>query len=99
MAKHPKKHESADDAERISPDATGVAPDVGLLGPDEIRALFAAKGELEETKARPGALEVLQRFGINHCCGAHLSLREAAAAAGVRVENVLEALAGARDRT
>lgn len=60
---------------------------------------LTAEITVEETKARPGALEVLQRFGINHCCGAHLSLREAAAAAGVRVENVLEALAGARDRT
>jgi iron-sulfur cluster repair protein YtfE (RIC family) len=60
---------------------------------------LSAELTVEETKAQSGALEVLQRFGINHCCGAHLSLREAAAAAGVRVEDVLEALAGARDRT
>ena len=50
----------------------------------------------EETVAavsqRPGALEVLQRLGINHCCGAHLSLREAAAAAGVSLEELLRAL-------
>jgi iron-sulfur cluster repair protein YtfE (RIC family) len=49
-------------------------------------------------KTRPGALEVLQRFGLNHCCGAHLSLRESAASAGVPVEDVLEALATAGAR-
>jgi iron-sulfur cluster repair protein YtfE (RIC family) len=53
---------------------------------------------VEQIKRRPGALDVLQRFGINHCCGAHLPLREAAAAAGVRVEEVLEALAPAGAR-
>jgi iron-sulfur cluster repair protein YtfE (RIC family) len=53
---------------------------------------------VEQVKGRPGALDVLQRFGLNHCCGGHLPLREAAAAAGVRVEDVLAALAatGAR---
>lgn len=60
---------------------------------------LSAEVTVEETKARPGALEILQRFGINHCCGAQLSLREASAAAGVRVDDVLEALAGARNRT
>jgi iron-sulfur cluster repair protein YtfE (RIC family) len=57
-----------------------------------------AETTVEEVKNRPGALDVLQRFGINHCCGAHLPLREAAAAAGVRVEEVLEALAPAGAR-
>jgi iron-sulfur cluster repair protein YtfE (RIC family) len=47
---------------------------------------------VEEAKSRPGALDVLQRFGINHCCGAHLPLREAAAAAGVAIGDVLKAL-------
>jgi iron-sulfur cluster repair protein YtfE (RIC family) len=53
---------------------------------------------VEQVKGRPGALEVLQRFGLNHCCGAHLTLRESAASAGVRVDDVLAALAepGAR---
>ena len=55
---------------------------------------LTAETTVEELKRRPGALEVLQRFGINHCCGAHLPLREAAAAAGVRAADVLEALAG-----
>ena len=36
----------------------------------------------------PGAFEVLKRTGINHCCGAHLSLREAAAA-GVPLDTLL----------
>lgn len=45
-----------------------------------------------EVSKRPGALEVLQRLGINHCCGAHLSLREAAAAAGVSLEELARAL-------
>jgi iron-sulfur cluster repair protein YtfE (RIC family) len=35
---------------------------------------------------------VLERFGLNHCCGAHLSLREGAAAAGVPLADVLTAL-------
>ena len=55
---------------------------------------LSANTTVEEAKRRPGALEVLQRFGINHCCGAHLPRREAAAAAGGPVEAVLEALAG-----
>jgi iron-sulfur cluster repair protein YtfE (RIC family) len=38
------------------------------------------------------ALAVLERFGLNHCCGAHLSLREAAAAAGVELAALLRAL-------
>jgi iron-sulfur cluster repair protein YtfE (RIC family) len=35
---------------------------------------------------------VLERFGLNHCCGAHLSLREGAAAAGVPLADLLAAL-------
>jgi iron-sulfur cluster repair protein YtfE (RIC family) len=40
----------------------------------------------------PGALQVLKELGINHCCGAHLTLGEAAAAAGVPLDTLLEAL-------
>ena len=55
----------------------------------------------EETVAevvgrRPGALDVLKEMGINHCCGAHLTLREAAAAAGVPLDALLVALAGSQ---
>ena len=39
-----------------------------------------------------GTLEVMKAMGINHCCGAHLSLTEAAASAGVSVESLLKAL-------
>lgn len=41
---------------------------------------------------RPGALDVMKEMGINHCCGAHLTLREAAAAAGVSLDALLAAL-------
>lgn len=44
------------------------------------------------THRRPQAMDVLKQRGINHCCGAHLTLREAAAAAGVPVETLLAAL-------
>lgn len=40
----------------------------------------------------PDARTVLERFGLNHCCGAHLSLREGAAAAGVALPELLAAL-------
>lgn len=46
----------------------------------------------EILREQPAARELLAAMGINHCCGAHLSLREAAAAAGVPVEIVLAAL-------
>jgi len=39
-----------------------------------------------------GALDVMKDMGINHCCGAHLSLREAAASAGVSLEALLDVL-------
>jgi hypothetical protein len=47
---------------------------------------------VDEIKQRPEALEALQRLGINHCCGGHLTLRAAAAAAGVELQTLLEAL-------
>jgi iron-sulfur cluster repair protein YtfE (RIC family) len=43
-----------------------------------------------------GALEIMQRLGINHCCGAGLTLAEAAASAGVPLDRLLQAL---NDRT
>ena len=41
---------------------------------------------------RAGALEIMKRMGINHCCGAQLTLSEAAAAAGVSLDTLLAAL-------
>ena len=41
---------------------------------------------------RAGALEIMKEMGINHCCGAHLTLSEAAAAAGVSFDGLLAAL-------
>jgi molecular chaperone GrpE len=52
--KKPKDAEEAEapDAGRISPEAAGVAPEVGLLGPDEIRDVFARAAERDDLKAR-----------------------------------------------
>lgn len=41
---------------------------------------------------RPWALEIMRTMGIDHCCGAHLTLREAAAAAGTPLPTLLAAL-------
>jgi len=38
------------------------------------------------------ALNIMKELGINHCCGAHLTLLEAAASAGVALEALLDAL-------
>ena len=46
----------------------------------------------EVAAQRAGALEILKDLGINHCCGAHLTLREAAAAASTPLDSLLEAL-------
>jgi len=40
----------------------------------------------------PGRLDTMKEMGINHCCGAHLTLREAAASAGITLEALLKAL-------
>lgn len=39
-----------------------------------------------------GALDTMKEMGINHCCGAHLTVREAAASAGVALDALLIAL-------
>jgi iron-sulfur cluster repair protein YtfE (RIC family) len=39
-----------------------------------------------------GTLDIMKEMGINHCCGAHLTLREAAASAGAKLEVLLDAL-------
>jgi iron-sulfur cluster repair protein YtfE (RIC family) len=53
---------------------------------------FHADQKVEEIGKDPAALAVLKAMGINHCCGGHLRLTEAAAAAGVPVEALLDKL-------
>jgi len=48
-------------------------------------------------REHPDALEVLKAHGIDYCCGGRLTLAEAAAAAGIPVEALLESL-GAFER-
>jgi iron-sulfur cluster repair protein YtfE (RIC family) len=54
-----------------------------------------AEQTVAEVSRDPRALAVLKAMGINHCCGAHLSLVEAAAAAALALAALLEALDGA----
>ena len=46
----------------------------------------------EVLDAHPELRPVFEALGLNHCCGAHLTLTEAAASAGVPLERVLAAL-------
>src|SRR5262245_3332412 len=46
----------------------------------------------EVVRDHPAALEVLKEEGINHCCGAQLTLSEAAAATGVDIARLLTVL-------
>ena len=43
-------------------------------------------------EAHPELRPVFEALGLNHCCGAHLTLTEAAASAGVPLERVLASL-------
>jgi iron-sulfur cluster repair protein YtfE (RIC family) len=56
----------------------------------------SAEQTVAEVARDPRALAVLQSMGINHCCGAHLSLAEAVAAAGVPLPKLLDALHAAK---
>ena len=40
----------------------------------------------------PEGIQVMEQIGINHCCGAQLTLAESAAAAGVPLDVLLAAL-------
>jgi iron-sulfur cluster repair protein YtfE (RIC family) len=40
----------------------------------------------------PRVREAMDRLGLNHCCGAHLTIAEAAATAGLSAEDVVRAL-------
>src|SRR5260370_11461086 len=64
-----------------------ISPDV-LERP--LTPVLAEQTVAEVVQRRPVALENMKEMGINHCCGAHLSLREAAAAAGIPLDALLE---------
>lgn len=55
-------------------------------------ARYTAATSVADAARDAAGRAVLERFGLNHCCGAHLSLREGAAAAGVPIDDVLAAL-------
>lgn len=40
----------------------------------------------------PGTVALMTELGVNHCCGAHLTLAEASAAAGIALDGLLDAL-------
>lgn len=46
--------------------------------------------------SQAGAVEIMKAMGINHCCGAQLTLSEAAASAGVPLDTLLATLNGTR---
>jgi iron-sulfur cluster repair protein YtfE (RIC family) len=43
-------------------------------------------------RQHPEGLQIMEQMGINHCCGAQLTLAESAAAAGVTLDVLLAAL-------
>jgi iron-sulfur cluster repair protein YtfE (RIC family) len=61
-------------------------------------ARYAGDERVGDVAREAAALAVLERFGLNHCCGGHLSLRVAAATAGVDLSILLRALEGAAGR-
>ena len=56
---------------------------------------YHAEQTVAEVSGDPRILEALKTRGIDHCCGTHLSLREAAAAAGVPLADLLATLEAA----
>ena len=61
-------------------------------------ARYAGHERVGDVARDAAALTVLERFGLNHCCGGHLSLREGAAAAGAELPALLRALEEAAGR-
>jgi len=57
-----------------------------------LRAITADRTVGEVTHDHPDTLAVMQRMGINHCCGAQLTLTEAAASAGTSIDDLLASL-------
>ena len=64
--------------------AAGMPPTT--IMPDETVGVAARRS--------PRALAALRELGIDTCCGGSLTLAQAAAAAGVPTERVLQAVAG-----
>ena len=60
---------------------------------------FSGDERMSDVARAPETLAVLELFGLNHCCGGHLSLREGAAAAGVALGALLHSLEEATGRT
>lgn len=67
-------------------------PEVWRVEISKPLARFTADQTVEQASRAPEALAELGRLGVNHCCGAHMTLAEAAAAAGVPVDTLLRAL-------
>ena len=62
---------------------------------DELRAegaRYTAATTVGDAARDPAGRAVLERFGLDRCCGGGLSLREGAAAAGVPLDDLLAAL-------
>lgn len=55
-------------------------------------SIDATRTVADTMREHPGAREAMARLGINHCCGGHLTLAEAAAAAGVSLETLVGTL-------
>jgi iron-sulfur cluster repair protein YtfE (RIC family) len=60
--------------------------------PSELAGFTAEQTVAEVSRRSPAALDAIKKLGLNHCCGAHLTLAEAAASAGVPLNDVLAAV-------
>lgn len=77
-------------SERCSCCAHETAPATTGLAIGRTEALVRASDTVESVGRRSArALATMKELGINHCCGGHLTLAEAAAAAGVPLDTLL----------
>jgi iron-sulfur cluster repair protein YtfE (RIC family) len=60
--------------------------------PSELAGFTAEQTVAEVSRRSPAALDAIKKLGLNHCCGAHLTLAEAAASTGVPLNDVLAAV-------
>ena len=68
----------------------GATPTV--LDVRDVPPLAPSQTVADIVAARPELLGTLKSLGVNHCCGAHLTLTEAAASAGIPLDRLLKAL-------